>query len=61
MGHIVVLVAVIMLLLGYRRFSDLGGSLGSSIRAFKKGMDEGEEQKSREVKELGSSEPEEKT
>jgi len=55
MGHILVLVAVVMLLLGYRRFSDVGKSIGASIKEFKKGLDDDEEKnrQSREVRELG--------
>lgn len=44
LGHILVLL-VVVLLFGSRRLPELGGALGKAMRAFKKGLEEGDEPK----------------
>ena len=51
MGEFLVLVAVAVLVLGYRRIPEIGGSVFSAFSAFKKGLKEDDEERpQKEVK-----------
>jgi sec-independent protein translocase protein TatA len=49
--ELVVIVLVIFLLFGATRLPQLAKSLGQSKRAFKEGLDEGEQESRKEIKE----------
>ena len=44
--HLLILLAIILVLFGPSKLGDLGGTLGRSIRDFKKAMNEGGESQS---------------
>jgi sec-independent protein translocase protein TatA len=52
--ELLIILVIVLLLFGARRLPDLARSLGKSSREFKKGLEEGDEEKS------SSKEPEEK-
>jgi Sec-independent protein translocase protein TatA len=54
MGEFLVLIAVFVLVFSVRRLPELLGAVWSSKDAFKKGLEEGEERKTRDVKEIRS-------
>ena len=55
--EILVVLAIVLLLFGVGRIGKIGGELGSGIRAFKKGIKGGDEEKPEEEK---KAEPENK-
>jgi len=42
-GHMIILLVVILLLFGSRKLPELGAGLGKGLRAFKKGLEGGDE------------------
>ncbi|HWR64856.1 MAG TPA: twin-arginine translocase TatA/TatE family subunit [Bellilinea sp.] len=55
--EILVVLAIVLLLFGVGRIGKIGGELGSGIRAFRKGIKDGDEEKPEENK---KAEPENK-
>ena len=43
MGELVIILAIVLVLFGAKRLPDIAKSIGSSVKAFKDGMKEGEE------------------
>jgi len=50
MGELIVILIIVLLLFGAKRLPDVAKSLGRSVKAFKEGMNEPEEDKAEEHK-----------
>ena len=52
-GHLLIILAIVLLVMGPSRLEGLGSGLGKAIRGFKKGL-EGEEEETKEKKKKDS-------